>query len=325
MRTISVRQAINEAINEEMDRDSSVILIGEDIAQYGGSLKVTGGLYDKFGPDRIRNTPLSESAIVGTAIGSSMLGIRTIAEITYFDFIGVSMDQIMNQAAKWQYMTGGRVNLPLVLRTQGGGYRGNGSQHSQSLEAVFTHIPGLVVVMPSSPFDFKGLLKSAIRDNNPVLFIEHKMIYNVKGKVPEEEYTIPFGCADIKREGKDLTVVATSYMVKMVMDLADELEEKGISIEVIDPRTLVPFDFETIKKSVEKTHRLVVVNEAHNTCSFAREISARVMEEMFTELDAPVLTVGALDVPIPYAQNLEEYVLPSKERIADCIKKAMEY
>ncbi|NTW71930.1 MAG: alpha-ketoacid dehydrogenase subunit beta [Eubacteriaceae bacterium] len=325
MREITVRQAINEAITEEMTRDSNVFIMGEDIAQYGGSLKVTGGLYDKFGPDRVRNTPLSESAIVGSAIGASMLDTRPIAEITYFDFVGVSMDQIMNQAAKWQYMTGGRVQLPLVLRTQGGGYRGNGAQHSQSLEAIFTHIPGLVVVMPSSPFDFKGLLKSAIRDNNPVLFIEHKMLYNVKGKVPSEDYFIPFGCADIKREGTDVTVVATSYMVKLVMDMADELNNQGINIEVIDPRTLNPFDFETVKKSVEKTHRLVVVNEAHKTCSFAREVSARVVEEMFSELDAPVLTVGALDVPIPYAKSLEDYVLPDKQRIMDAIKKVMKY
>lgn len=325
MKEITVRQAINETLLEEMRRNTQVFIMGEDIALYGGSLKVTGGLFQEFGPERVKDTPLSEAAIVGSAIGAAMLGMRPVVEITYIDFTAVCMDQIINQAAKWQYMTGGRIKLPLVIRTQGGGYRGNGAQHSQSLEAFFTHIPGLVVVMPSTPFDFKGLLLSAIRDDNPVLFIEHKMIYNIKGKVPAEEYAIPFGCADIKREGKDVTVVASSFMVHKALEVAGEMAKQNVSLEVLDPRTLNPFDYETLFASVRKTHRLVVVNEAHNTANFAKEIAARVNEELFGELDAPVLCVGALDVPIPYAKSLEDFVLPGKKSIANCINRVLRY
>lgn len=325
MRSIKVRQAINEAIKEEMERDPNVIIFGEDIAFYGGSLKVTAGLYDHFGPDRVRDTPLSEAAIVGTAIGSAMESLRPIAEITYIDFVGVCMDQLINQAAKWQYMSAGNVQLPLVIRTQGGAYRGNGSQHSQSLEAFFMHVPGLIVIQPSTPFDFKGLLKSAIRDNNPALFIEHKLLYNSRGNVPEEEYLIPFGCADIKRKGTDVTILATSYMVSKALKVAEQFSKDGIQVEVVDPRTINPFDYETLFNSVRKTHRLVVVVEAYRTGSIASEISSRVHEELFDELAAPVICIGAKDVPIPYAAELETFVLPSTETIADAVQRVMQY
>jgi pyruvate/2-oxoglutarate/acetoin dehydrogenase E1 component len=325
MKKISVRKAINQALQEEMLRDEKVILFGEDIAFYGGSLKVTSGLYDQFGPERVRDTPISEAAIIGTANGLAMEGMRPVAEITYIDFVGVCMDQIMNQAAKWQYMSAGSISLPLVIRTQGGAYRGNASQHSQSLEAFFVHIPGLVVIQPSTPFDFKGLLKSAIRDQNPVLFIEHKLLYNTKGFVPEEEYLIPFGSADIKREGSDVTILATSFMVKKALEAADLLAEEGINVEIVDPRTLNPFDYETLFNSVKKTKHLVVVVEAYRTGSLASEIAARVQEEIFSDLAAPILCIGAVDVPIPYATNLEEYMLPSTESIYDAVKKSISY
>lgn len=325
MREITVRQAINEAIREEMQRDERVFILGEDIASYGGALKVTSGLYDEFGPERVRDTPLAENSIVGAAIGSAMINMRPIAEISYIDFTAVCMDQIINQTAKWQYMTNGKIELPLVIRTQGGGYRGNGAQHSQSLEAIFTHIPGLVVIMPSTPFDFKGLLVSAIRDNNPAIFIEHKLLYNTKGFVPEKEYSIPFGVADVKKEGNDITVIATAYMVKKALEVANEFSKQGIDIEVIDPRTLNPFDYETVFSSIKKTHRAVVVNEAYTTGSFARQIASKISEEIFDELDAPVLCVGALDVPIPYSKVLEDYVLPSNEKITEIINKVLDY
>ncbi len=325
MKAISVRQAINEAIKEEMLRDPNVIIFGEDIAFYGGSLKVTAGLYDQFGPERVRDTPISEAAIIGTAIGAAMEALHPIAEITYIDFVGVCMDQLINQAAKWQYMSAGNVQLPLVIRTQGGGYRGNGSQHSQSLEAFFMHVPGLVVIQPSTPFDFKGLLKSAIRDDNPALFIEHKLLYNTKGKVPEEEYLIPFGCADVKRSGTDVTILATSYMVVKALEAAEQLAKEGIQAEVIDPRTINPFDYDTLFDSVRKTHRLVVVVEAYRTGSVASEVSARVHEALFDELYAPVMCVGAADVPIPYATELETYVLPSTASIYQAVQKVLAY
>ena len=325
MRSISVRQAINEALKEEMLRDPNVLIFGEDIAFYGGSLKVTTGLYDQFGPDRVRDTPISEAAIVGTAIGAAMESLRPVAEITYIDFVGVCMDQLINQAAKWQYMSAGNIQLPLVIRTQGGGYRGNGSQHSQSLEAFFMHVPGLIVIQPSTPFDFKGLLKSAIRDNNPALFIEHKLLYNTRGYVPEQEYLIPFGYADIKRTGTDVTILATSYMVIKALEVAEQLAKDGIAVEVVDPRTINPFDYETLFNSVRKTHRLVVVAEAYRTGSIASEISSRVQEELFNELVAPVVCVGAKDVPIPYATELENYVLPSTQTIHDAIQIVLQY
>lgn len=327
MRKITTRQAINETLSYQMEKDDNVFMMGEDIAFYGGSLKVTAGMFDRFGGERVRDTPLSESAIIGAGVGAAMMGMRPVVELTYIDFSFVSMDQILNQAAKWQYMTAGNIKIPLVIRTQGGGYRGNGSQHSQSLEAFFTHIPGLVVCMPSTPFDFAGLLNSAVEDDNPVMFIEHKLLYNVRGAFPDkgEQVRIPFGCADIKRAGSDITIVAYSYMVHKTLAAARLLEEQGISAEVIDPRTLNPLDYDTIMQSVEKTGRAMVVAEAHENGSFAKQIAHRISEEHFGRLKAPVKCVGALNVPIPYAKSLEDHMLPDEGNIVACAKEIMAY
>src|SRR6056297_2008515 len=263
MRTITQREALREAIREEMKKDENVFVMGEDIAEHGGIYGVTAGLLEEFGSSRIRNTPISEAAIIGSALGAAITGMRPIAELMYIDFTTVAMDQIVNQVAKIRYMFGGKVDVPLVIRTQGGGGRGSAAQHSQSLEAWFMHVPGLQVVMPSTPYDSKGLLKTAIRNDNPVMFIEQKMAYNFKGEVPEEEYFIHFGKADIKREGSDVTVIANSYMLPRALKAAADLEKKeGINAEVIDPLTLEPFDLETVMNSVAKTGRLVVVHEA---------------------------------------------------------------
>ena len=278
MREIQYREAIREAIIEEMDRDRKVFLIGEDVGVYGGAFKAYKGLLDKYGPDRVINTPISETAIIGAGIGAALTGYRPIVEIMFIDFATLAMDQIANQAAKIHFMSGGRLNVPLVIRTQGGVGKGLATQHSQSLEAWFYHIPGLKVVMPATSYDVKGLLKTAIRDNSPVMFIEHKMIYPVKGAVPEEEYTIPFGKADIKRKGEDITIFAYSNMVLKSIEVAEELEREGISCEVVDPRTLVPLDIDEVINSVKKTGRLIIVSEACRRGSVASDISARVTE-----------------------------------------------
>lgn len=324
MRTITVKDALKEAIIEEMDRDENVFVMGEDIAEHGGIYGVTQGLLEKYGKERIRNTPISESALIGSALGAAITGMRPIAELMYIDFTAVAMDQIVNQAAKMRYMFGGKVDVPLVIRTQGGGGRGSAAQHSQSLEAWFMHVPGLKVVMPSTPYDAKGLLKTAIRDDNPVMFIEHKMAYSFKGEVPEEEYTIPFGKADIKREGSDVTLIANSYLLPRALEAAERMEkEEGISTEIIDPLTLVPFDEETIIKSVSKTGRLVVTHEAVKRGGFGAEIAAKIYEsDAFYYLDAPLQRVAGLEVPTPYSANLENFAMPDTDNIADAIKKA---
>ncbi len=324
MRTITVKDALQEAIIEEMDRDENVFVMGEDIAEHGGIYGVTQGLLEKYGKERIRNTPISESALIGSALGAAITGMRPIAELMYIDFTAVAMDQIVNQAAKMRYMFGGKVDVPLVIRTQGGGGRGSAAQHSQSLEAWFMHVPGLKVVMPSTPYDAKGLLKTAIRDDNPVMFIEQKMAYSFKGEVPEEEYTIPFGKADIKREGTDVTLVANSYLLPRALEAAERMEkEEGISTEVIDPLTLVPFDEETIIKSVSKTGRLVVTHEAVKRGGFGAEIAAKIYEsDAFYYLDAPLQRVAGLEVPTPYSAKLENFAMPDTDNIADAIKKA---
>jgi len=261
-RIISYAQAINEALKEEMALDDRVILLGEDVGSYGGVFKVTKGLFDEFGKERVIDTPISETGFIGAGVGAAMTGLKPIIEIMWIDFSLVAMDQIINQAAKMAYMSGGQTSVPMVIRTQGGGGRGNGAQHSQSLETLFAHIPGLKVVAPSTPYDAKGLLKASIREGSPVIFIEHKMLYSQKGEVPEEEYTIPLGKADIKRSGKDVTIVTLSRMVQFSLEAAKELEKEGIDAEVIDLRTLVPLDIETVKESVKKTNRVVVVHEA---------------------------------------------------------------
>ncbi len=321
MRKITYREALKEALREEMRRDPRVFLLGEDIAQFGGSYKVTQGLLDEFGPERVRNTPISEAAIVGAAVGAALTGMRPVAELMYVDFSGIAMDQIANQAAKNRYMFGGKALVPMVLRTQGGAGRSSAAQHAQSLEAWFIHIPGLKVVMPATPYDAKGLLKTAIRDDNPVIFIEHKLLYPETGEVPEEEYLVPLGVAEVKRAGEDVTVVAHSRMVHLALRAADRLAAEGISCEVVDPRTLDPLDTSTILRSVEKTSRLVILQEAVAQCSFASEVAALVAEEALDCLDAPIRRVTALDTPMPFSPKLERFVLPSEERLIAAVRE----
>jgi pyruvate/2-oxoglutarate/acetoin dehydrogenase E1 component len=324
MREITYREALSEAIREEMLRDPQVFIMGEDIADpLGGSFKVTLGMSTEFGTDRVRNTPISEAGFIGAALGAAMTGMRPIVELMYIDFTGICGDQIFNQIAKIRYMSGGQVKVPLVIRTKGGGGRSAATQHSQSLEAWYTHVPGLYVVMPSTPYDAKGLLKTAIRDDNPVVFIEHNFMYNVKGAVPTQEYTLPIGEADIKRSGKDVTVIATSLMVHKALDAAKALADQGIDVEVVDPRSLFPLDFNTILASVKKTRRVVVVHEACKTCGWGAEVAARITEEAFDYLDAPVQRVGALDVPIPFSPKMEQFVLPNADKITAAVRQTM--
>lgn len=320
MREIEYRQAITEAITEEMDRDSRVFLIGEDIGVYNGAFKAYRGLLDRYGPRRVINTPISESVIIGAGIGAAITGYRPVTEIMFMDFTTLAMDQIVNQAAKIGFMTGGDVDVPLVIRTQGGVGKGLAAQHSQSLEGWFYHIPGLKVVVPSTAYDVKGLLKTAIRDSGPVVFIEHKMIYPVKGAVPEAEYMIPFGKADIKKKGSDVTIFAYSNMVLKSLEAAEELERNGISCEVFDPRTLVPLDMDLLINSVKKTRRLVVVSEACRRGSVASDISAEVTERAFGYLKAPVKIVAGLNTPIPYNSALERASIPQKDDIIKAVK-----
>jgi pyruvate dehydrogenase E1 component beta subunit len=321
MRELTYSQALREALTEEMERDPNMILLGEDIGVYGGVFKVTEGLLARFGPERVRETPISESGFIGAATGLAMCGKRPVAELMFMDFAWVAADQIWNQAAKMRQMSGGQVGVPLVIRTQQGGGRGNAAQHSQSLEAHFTHIPGIKVALPATPYDAKGLLKSAIRDPDPVVVIEHKLLYNTKGPVPEEEFLIPLGIADVKRPGRDVTVIALSRTVLHALEAAEMLAGEGIDVEVIDLRTTVPLDVETVVRSVRKTGHVVVAHESHRTCGVGAEIAARVMEEAFDYLDAPVQRVAALDVPIPYSQPLESAALPGPADIVQGVRR----
>ncbi len=323
MREITYRQAVQEALREEMQRDESVFLLGEDIAEFGGSYKVTSGLLEEFGPERVSNTPISEAAIVGAALGASLVGMRPVAELMYVDFSAIAMDQIVNQVAKVRYMFGGKAKASLVIRTQGGAGRSSAAQHAQSLEAWFMHIPGLKLVQPSTPYDAKGLLKTAIRDDNPVMFIEHKLLYPVQGPVPEEEYLIPFGQADIKRTGSDVTVVATSRMVHRALEAAASLAAEGIDVEVIDPRTLNPLDEESILASVRKTQRLVIAYEAYERGGVGAEIAALVANKALDYLDAPIERVASLNTPMPFSPKLENYVVPTEEKIIAGIKRVL--
>jgi len=316
MREIYYLDAIKEALSQQMEADEKIFLIGEDIGVYGGAFGLTVGMIDKFGEDRIMDTPISEQAIVGIAIGAALMGLKPIVEIMFSDFLMLALEQIANQAAKIHYMFGGKTAVPLVIRTPGGGGTGAAAQHSQSLEAIVNHIPGLKVIMPSTPYDAKGLFISAIADPNPVIFIEHKLLYKkVKGEVPENVYTIPLGKADIKKEGKDITVVATSFMVQKVLKVADNLLSKGIDIEVIDPRTIKPLDLETIIESVKKTGRVVLVEEACYTGGFTSFMASEIQAKAFDWLDAPITRITGLDCPIPYSPVLENAVIPSEERI----------
>ena len=320
MRSIYYNAAIREAIAEEMRLDDNLIIFGQDIAKYGGMYRVTQGLVEEFGSKRVRNSPISEAAMTGAAIGASMMGVRTIVEIMFMDWIGITLEQIVNNAAALRYAYGGNVQVPMVLRCPAGVYGGGAAHHSKSLEAWFTHIPGLKVIMPSTPYDAKGLLKSAIRDNNPVIFIENKLLYGTVGEVPEGEYTVEIGKADVKKIGEDVSIIATSRMVNLALEAAIELEKEGISCEVVDIRTLVPLDKQCIVDSVRKTHRALVVHESWKTCGYGAEISATLMEEAFDFLDAPVQRLAGLDCHIPFSPPLEKEVIPNKIKIMDAIR-----
>ena len=323
MATMTFAQALNNAHKLEMQRDPNIYVAGEDVGVYGGIFGVTGGLLDQFGDKRVRDTPITESAIIGTAVGAAAAGLRPVIELMFVDFIGVALDQLYNQAAKMKYMFGGKAKLPITLRATCGAGMGAAAQHSQCLEAWFMHIPGLKVVMPSTPYDAKGLLISAIRDDNPVVFLEHKMLYGTQGEVPEESYAIPLGKADVKREGQDITVVATAMMVGRALSAAEKLAGNGISLEVVDPRTLSPLDEETILNSVKKTHRLLIVHEEVKFAGSGAEIAAMAAEKAFDYLDAPIVRVGAPFTPVPFSPPLEQEFIPSEEKIIQAAKKMM--
>ena len=321
MKESTVRDALREALREEMQRDRSVFLIGEDIGRYwGGAFGVTKGLAEEFGDERVRDTPISENAIIGVAVGAAITGMRPVAEIMFGDLTALAVDQICNQAAKIRYMFGGQVSVPCVIRTPFGAGVNIASHHSQSLEAWFMHTPGLHVAVPSTAYDAKGLLKTAIRGDNPVFFVEHKLLYPIKGMIPDEDYTVPFGVADVKREGKDVTIVATLYMVHKALVAAEQLDREGISAEVLDPRTLVPLNKTTIAKSVKKTGRLVIVSEDCKTAGVSAEIAAIVAEEALDYLDAPIKRVAEPDTPIPFSPSMEQFVIPSESSIVQAVK-----
>ena len=318
--------ALNQALREEMSRDPSVFLLGEEIAVWGeggGVFGVTQRLLDEFGPSRVRNTPISEEGIVALAVGAALTGMRPVVELMYGDFITLAMDPLVNQAAKMRYMFGGQAQVPMVLRSNVGAGGGKAAQHSQSLETWVMHVPGLKLVMPSTPYDAKGLLKTAIRDNNPVVFLEHKLLYFTKQPVPREEYLIPFGIAALRREGKDVTVVAMQAMLSKALAAAEKLAEEGIDVEVVDPRTLVPLDVESIVKSVKKTNRIVICHEAVERAGWAGEIAMQIMEHAFDYLAAPVIRVCGKNVPMPYSTTLEEVVIPSEADIVAAIRESV--
>lgn len=321
MSKIMYREAVSSALAEEMRRDEKIFVMGEDVAITGGVYKATKGLLDEFGPKRVRNTPLSELGILGTATGAAMCGARPVAEIMHVDFIGCAFDIVLNQMSKMCYKTNGQVNVPLVVRTQCGRGRSNGCTQSQSLESLFTSIPGLKVVMPATPYDVKGLLKSAIRDNNPVIFIEHKGLYQTKGEVPEEEYIIPIGKADVKKSGKDVTIITYSKSVLTALDAAKELEAKGIDAEVLDLRTLVPLDFEAIAESVKKTGRVLIVHEACERSGYGAEVVSQIADKLFDELDAPILRVCGANIPVPNATIPEIESAPTVQKIVTAVEK----
>lgn len=322
-RILTYREAVREAMKEEMQRDSTVFLIGQDVGPYGGEHGVSGDLHSRFGDWRVQDAPISEQGIVGCALGASITGCRAIAEIPFMDFITLPMDQIVNQAAKFYHTFGGQQSVPMVIRTAMGGYIRAAQQHSQCFEAWFLNVPGIKVVIPSTPHDVKGLLKSSIRDNNPVIFIDHKYLYNIEGEVPNKDYTIPLGEADLKRQGSDVTVIATSYMVHKALETAERLEKEKISVEVLDPRTLFPLDKNTILGSVKKTSRAVIVHEAPVRGGSGAEIAAFISDKGFEYLDAPVKRVGAKDSPVPFPSVMEDYILPGEEDIENAIREIL--
>ncbi len=316
MRSITLSQAVNEAIAEEMRLDETIFLLGEDVAEAGTPFKILSGLVEEFGTNRIIDTPISEPGFTGIAVGAAMTGSRPIVDLMFGDFLFLVMDQLCNQAAKTHYMSGGKLSVPMVLRTNLGATRRSAAQHSQSLHALVAHIPGIKVALPSSAYEAKGLLKSAIRDNNPVVIFEDKLMYQDKSEVPEEEYLIPFGQANIVREGLDITLVGTSSMVQVAEKAADILSKEGISAEVIDPRTIVPLDEETILSSVRKTSRAIVIDEGHQSYGVTAEIASRISEGAFYHLDAPVQRMGAMDVPVPFSPALEDLTVPTPQSVA---------
>jgi pyruvate dehydrogenase E1 component beta subunit len=316
-RELTFAQAVNEALAEELRRDPTVFLIGEDVAEAGHPFKVLKGLVEEFGPDRVLDSPISEAGITGLALGAAMTGLRPVVDIMFGDFMTLVMDQVVNQAAKIHYMSGGRLSAPLTIRTTLGATRRSGAQHSQSLHAWVAHIPGLKVAMPATPYDAKGLLKTAIRDENPTIVFEDKMNYATTGPVPVDDFLVPFGVADVKREGEDVTLIATSSMVHVALEAAADLAGRGVEAEVVDPRTLVPLDREALVASARKTGRVVVIDEGHRSYGVSAELAALVAEEAFWHLDAPVRRLGAMDVPIPFSPVLEDQTVPTPERVAE--------
>jgi pyruvate/2-oxoglutarate/acetoin dehydrogenase E1 component len=325
VRELTFAQALREALHEEMHHDERIFVIGEDVGAWGGVFRVTEGIYDEFGPERAVDTPISEEGFTGLAVGAAMTGLHPVVEIMFGDFITLAMEQIVNQAAKMRYMSGGQAKVPITVRATIGAGRSSGGQHSQSLHAWFAHIPGLKVVVPATPYDAKGLLKTALRDQNPVMFFEDKLMYaKVKGEVPEEEYTIPFGKADIKRAGKDVTIVALSRMVHAALAAAQRLAEEGIQAEVIDPRTLTPLDRDTLIQSVIKTQRAVIVDMGYQDFGVTAELAATIMNGAFDYMDAPIERLGATQVPIPFSPPLEMSTIPDEEKIIAAVKRTLE-
>jgi len=323
MPVITMREALNQAMREEMRRDPSVFLLGEEVGQYQGAYKITQGLLQEFGEWRVRDTPIAEEAIAGVAVGAAFVGMRPIAEMMTFNFSILALDQIVNHAAKYRYMSGGQIRCPMVMRGPSGAAAQVAAQHSQALESWYAHVPGLVVVMPSTPKDASGLLKSAIRDDNPVIFMENEVLYNLKGEVPEEEFTIPLGLGEVKRVGKDVTIVAWSRSTQFALQAAELLAKDGVEAEVVDPRTLRPLDEDVIFDSVRKTNRCVVVEEGWRYAGFGAEIADRVQRGCFDDLDAPVIRVTASDVRMPYSRMLEKAYLPQPEKVVDAVRQVL--
>lgn len=323
MPVITYREALNQALREEMARDERVLIFGEDVVAYGGAYGVTSGLGKEFGEKRVMDTPIAEGGIAGTAVGAAMGGLRPVAELMTINFALLAADQIINHAAKVRHMFGGQMSVPLVIRAVGGAGAQLAATHSQNLEVIFAHVPGLKVVTPATPKDAKGLLKSAIRDDDPVLFIEHALLYRVRGEVPDGEYLIPLGRAEVKREGRDLTFVAYSRMVLVALEAADKLHDEGIEAEVVDLRTLRPLDMETVLSSVRKTNRVVIIEEDWRSYGIGAEVASRIQEEAFDHLDAPIQRVAAVEVPMPYAKHLEQGAIPDAKRVIETVKQLL--
>jgi pyruvate dehydrogenase E1 component beta subunit len=324
-RELTFSEALREALGEEMSRDPAVFIIGEDVGLFGGVFGVTAGLYGEFGEDRVRDTPISEQAIIGAGLGAALVGMRPVAEIMFSDFVTVAMDQVVNQAAKARYMSGGKARVPLTIRIVNGAPGSAAAQHSQSPEAWFMNVPGLKIAIPATPYDAKGLLKTAIRGEDPVLFFEHKMLYAAKGEVPEEDYTVPFGEAVIRREGSEATIIAIGGVLPAVLDAAGQLATQGISVEVVDPRTLVPLDVATLVESIKRTNRAIIVHEAHRRAGPGAEIAAILAEEAIAYLDAPVIRVATKNVPFPYNPELEKFILPEVNDIIRAVQGVVNY